>query len=33
MKKFVENTMHHMEESHQRSNSESGYAADKKMVG
>ncbi len=33
MREFVENTMHYMEEYHQRSNSESGFAADKKMLG
>ena len=33
MKDFVENTMSYLEEYHQRSNSESGFAADKKMLG
>jgi transposase len=33
MREFVENTMHYMEEYHQRSNSGSGFAADKKMLG
>ena len=33
MKDFVENTMPYLEEYHQRSNSESGFAADKKMLG
>ena len=33
MKNFVENTMPYLEEYHQRSNSESGFAADKKMLG
>jgi len=33
MKEFVENTMPYLEEYHQRSNSESGFAADKKMLG
>jgi len=33
MKEFVENTMPYLEEYHQRSNSESGFAADKKMFG
>ena len=32
MREFVENTMHYMEEYHKRSNSESGFAADKKML-
>ena len=31
MKEFVENTMPYLEEYHRRSNSESGFAADKKM--
>ena len=31
MKEFVENTMPYLEQYHQRSNSESGFAADKKM--
>ena len=33
MKEFVENTMSYLEEYHKRSNSESGFAADKKMLG
>ena len=33
MKDFVENTMQYLEQYHQRSNSESGFAADKKMLG
>ena len=33
MKDFVLNTMPYLEEYHQRSNSESGFAADKKMLG
>ncbi|EQB72083.1 MAG: transposase [Ferroplasma sp. Type II] len=33
MKDFVENTMPYLEQYHQRSNSESGFAADKKMLG
>jgi len=33
MKEFVENTMNYLEQYHQRSNSESGFAADKKMLG
>ena len=33
MKDFVLNTMSYLEEYHQRSNSESGFAADKKMLG
>ena len=33
MKNFIENTMPYLEEYHQRSNSESGFAADKKMLG
>ena len=33
MKDFVENTIPYLEEYHQRSNSESGFAADKKMLG
>ena len=33
MKEFVENTVPYLEEYHQRSNSESGFAADKKMLG
>ena len=33
MKYFVENTMQYLEQYHQRSNSESGFAADKKMLG
>ena len=33
MKEFVENTMPYLEEYHQRSNSESGFAADKRMFG
>jgi transposase len=33
MKEFVENTMKYLEQYHQRSNSESGFAADKKMLG
>ena len=33
MKNFVENTMPYLEQYHQRSNSESGFAADKKMLG
>ena len=33
MRDFVENTMPYLEEYHQRSNSESAFAADKKMLG
>jgi transposase len=33
MREFVENTVPYLEEYHQRSNSESGFAADKKMLG
>jgi transposase len=33
MKEFVENTMKYLEQYHQRSNSESGFAAGKKMLG
>ena len=33
MKDFVENTMPYLAQYHQRSNSESGFAADKKMLG
>lgn len=33
MMEFVENTIPYLEEYHQRSNSESGFAADKKMLG
>lgn len=33
MIEFVRNTMHYLEQYHQRSNSESGFAADKKMFG
>ena len=33
MKEFVENTVPYLEEYNQRSNSESGFAADKKMLG
>jgi len=33
MKEFLENTMKYLEQYHQRSNSESGFAADKKMLG
>lgn len=33
MKEFVEDTMHYLEEYHQRSLSESAFAADKKMLG
>ncbi len=33
MKDFVLNTMQYLEQYHQRSNSESGFAADKKMLG
>ncbi len=33
MKEFVGNTMPYLEQYHQRSNSESGFAADKKMLG
>ena len=33
IKDVVENTMSYLEEYHQRSNSESGFAADKKMPG
>ena len=33
VKEFVENTMPYLEQYHQRSNSESGFAADKKMLG
>ena len=31
IREFVENTMPYLEQYHQRSNSESGFAADKKM--
>lgn len=30
---FVKNTMQYLEQYHKRSNSESGFAADKKMLG
>ena len=33
MKDFAENTMPYLEQYRQRSNSESGFAADKKMLG
>ncbi len=33
MKEFVQNTMDYLEQYHQRSNSEAGFAADKKMFG
>ena len=33
MKEFVENTMPYLEQYHQRSNFESGFAADKRMLG
>jgi transposase len=33
MKEFVVDTMSYLEQYHQRSNSESGFAADKKMLG
>ena len=33
MKEFVQNTMPYLEQYHKRSNSESGFAADKKMLG
>jgi len=33
MKEFVTNTMQYLEQYHRRSNSESGFAADKKMLG
>ena len=33
MKEFVADTMSYLEQYHQRSNSESGFAADKKMLG
>ena len=33
MKEFVQNTMEYLEHCHQRSNSEAGFAADKKMLG
>ena len=33
VKEFVENTMPYLEQYHQRSNSESGFSADKKMLG
>lgn len=33
MREFVENTMGYLEEYHQRSNSEAGFAADKRMLG
>ena len=33
MKEFVEDTMHYLEQYHQRSLSESGFAADKKLLG
>jgi transposase len=33
MRDFVENTMPYLEQYHKRSNSESGFAADKKMLG
>ena len=33
MREFVQNTMEYLEQYHQRSNSEVGFAADKKMLG
>jgi len=33
MREFVQNTMEYLEQYHQRSNSEAGFAADKKMIG
>jgi len=33
MKEFVQNTMEYLEQYHQRSNSEAGFATDKKMLG
>ena len=33
MMMFVKDTLHHLEQYHQRSNSESGFSADKKMLG
>ena len=33
MKEFVQNTMEYLEQYHQRSNLEAGFAADKKMLG
>jgi transposase len=33
MKEFVENTMKYLEQYHQRSNSESGFAADRRILG
>ena len=33
MKEFVQNTMEYLEQYHKRSNSEAGFAADKKMLG
>ena len=33
MKEFVQNTMPYLDQYHKRSNSESGFAADKKMLG
>ena len=33
LKEFVVDTMSYLEQYHQRSNSESGFAADKKMLG
>ena len=33
MKEFVENTIPYPEQYHQRSNSETGFATDKKMLG
>jgi transposase len=33
MKEFVEDTMNYLEQYHQRSNSESGFVADKRMLG
>ena len=33
MEEFVEDTINYLEQYHQRSNSESGFAADKKMFG
>ena len=33
MKAVVQNTMPYLEQYHKRSNSESGFAADKKMLG
>jgi len=33
MRKFVQNIMEYLEQHHQRSNSEAGFAVDKKMLG